>query len=75
MAQPDTKDKKKVKLAEEDDFFEDFPAEPWDDEEETTVNSKDLQWEATWADDDESEDFQKQLEKESSKSGVAPMKM
>ncbi|KAJ3012963.1 hypothetical protein HKX48_005989 [Thoreauomyces humboldtii] len=45
---------------EEDDEFEDFPADAWEATEEDQRNSH--QWEDTWADDDEQEDLAAQLE-------------
>ncbi|KAJ6259137.1 putative 26S proteasome complex subunit sem-1 [Drechslerella dactyloides] len=63
----DTKDPKTVKkMLEEDDEFEDFPAEEWE-EDETEVppgSGKANLWEESWDDDDLSEDFSKQLKEE-----------
>ncbi|KAF3909813.1 hypothetical protein ABW21_db0202410 [Orbilia brochopaga] len=60
----DTKDPKAVKkMLEEDDEFEDFPAEEWeeDDTEVPPHGGKPNLWEESWDDDDLSEDFSKQL--------------
>ncbi|KAJ3202232.1 hypothetical protein HDU67_000688 [Dinochytrium kinnereticum] len=59
---------------EEDDEFEDFPADiGW---EQVVADEKVNAWEATWEDDDEFEDFAKVLKTEQTKrTGVAPMKM
>ncbi|KAI8814011.1 hypothetical protein BJ742DRAFT_788182 [Cladochytrium replicatum] len=64
---------KKAVVVEDDDMFEDFPADDW---EETEEDRKQIhQWEDTWEDEDEVEDFQKQLAAEVEKrNGVAPMK-
>ncbi|KAI8590239.1 hypothetical protein BDZ88DRAFT_415314 [Geranomyces variabilis] len=59
---------------EEDDDFEDFPADDWEQTEEEQLDSH--QWEDTWADDDEGEDLAVQLESETEKrNGPQPMKM
>ncbi|KAJ3115354.1 hypothetical protein HDU96_000781 [Phlyctochytrium bullatum] len=64
----------KKSALEEDDEFEDFPAdEGWDD---FAAEEKLHAWEDTWEDYDESEDFAKVLAAEHKKrNGVAPMKM
>ncbi|KAL1973645.1 hypothetical protein VTN31DRAFT_6280 [Thermomyces dupontii] len=54
-------------VLEEDDEFEDFPIEDWPQEETeqgagSTVNNH--LWEESWDDDDENEDFSKQLKEE-----------
>ncbi|KAL1996823.1 hypothetical protein VTN49DRAFT_7688 [Thermomyces lanuginosus] len=54
-------------VLEEDDEFEDFPIEDWPQEETeqgagATVNNH--LWEESWDDDDENEDFSKQLKEE-----------
>ncbi|EWC48362.1 putative 26S proteasome complex subunit sem-1 [Drechslerella stenobrocha 248] len=63
----ETKDPKTVKkILEEDDEFEDFPAEEWE-EDETEVppgSGKPNLWEESWDDDDTSDDFSKQLREE-----------
>ncbi|KAK6531347.1 hypothetical protein TWF281_008158 [Arthrobotrys megalospora] len=67
VAKPeDTKDPKPVKKAlDEDDEFEDFPAEEWEeDETEVPGGGKPNLWEESWDDDDLSEDFSKQLKEE-----------
>ena len=58
----DKEEKKKavdLGLLEEDDEFEEFPAEEWDqkDEDETDVNV----WEDNWDDDTVEDDFSLQL--------------
>ncbi|KAJ3414391.1 hypothetical protein HDV05_006665 [Chytridiales sp. JEL 0842] len=66
---------KKTKVAlEDDDDFEDFPADKgW---EESTESEKLNAWEDAWEDDDEAEDFAVLLKSEmEKKTGVAPMKM
>ncbi|KAJ3149324.1 hypothetical protein HDU86_006959 [Geranomyces michiganensis] len=47
---------------EEDDDFEDFPADDWEETEEEKLKLDSHQWEDTWADDDEGEDLAVQLE-------------
>ncbi|KAI8813112.1 hypothetical protein BJ742DRAFT_767726 [Cladochytrium replicatum] len=71
-AKPKEGEKKSV-VVEDDDMFEDFPADDW---EETEEDRKQIhQWEDTWEDEDEVEDFEKQLAAEVEKrNGVAPMK-
>ncbi|KAI5788159.1 putative 26 proteasome complex subunit Sem1 [Pyronema domesticum] len=56
---------KPVKALEEDDEFEDFPAEDWEDAETDgkSGKSKNL-WEESWDDDDNSDDFASQLREE-----------
>ncbi|CRG85105.1 hypothetical protein PISL3812_02238 [Talaromyces islandicus] len=59
-------------VLEEDDEFEDFPVEDWQQEETeqaqgstTSTNGANTHlWEESWDDDDESEDFSKQLKEE-----------
>ncbi|KAK6544423.1 hypothetical protein TWF694_001118 [Orbilia ellipsospora] len=62
----ETKEPKAVKkMLEEDDEFEDFPAEEWEeDETEVPGGGKPNLWEESWDDDDLSEDFSKQLREE-----------
>ncbi|EDS34157.1 hypothetical protein CpipJ_CPIJ010440 [Culex quinquefasciatus] len=61
MADKENKEKSKVDLGllEEDDEFEEFPAEDWagtkEDEEELSV------WEDNWDDDNVEDDFNQQL--------------
>ncbi|KAJ3033252.1 hypothetical protein HK097_004921 [Rhizophlyctis rosea] len=64
--------KKKIANAlEEDDEFEDFPADAYDDGPDESLEH---QWEDTWEDDQEEVDFAAQLkEQESRRTGVAPM--
>ncbi|KAI5800120.1 DSS1/SEM1 family-domain-containing protein [Geopyxis carbonaria] len=58
-----SKDEKKVPAPlEEDDEFEDFPAEDWSDTETDGNNGKIKHlWEESWDDDDTSDDFAAQL--------------
>ncbi|KAK2732368.1 hypothetical protein FQN55_004241 [Onygenales sp. PD_40] len=54
---------------EEDDEFEDFPVEDWPQEEAEAANTAggdttDHLWEESWDDDDNNEDFSKQLKEE-----------
>jgi len=50
---------------EEDDEFEDFPAEDWGkDETEQAAGDQNHLWEESWDDDDPNEDFSKQLKEE-----------
>ncbi|KAK6495280.1 hypothetical protein TWF481_003307 [Arthrobotrys musiformis] len=64
------------KVLDEDDEFEDFPAEEWEEaESEVPGTTKPNLWEESWDDDDLSEDFSKQLKEElkkndSQKSGL-----
>ncbi|EGX53333.1 hypothetical protein TWF173_010557 [Orbilia oligospora] len=67
VAKPEeTKDPKAIKkVLDEDDEFEDFPAEEWEeDETEVPGGGKPNLWEESWDDDDLSEDFSKQLREE-----------
>lgn len=50
-------------VLEEDDEFEDFPAENWGLE-ETEPSSSTYLWEESWDDDDVCEDFSAQLKEE-----------
>jgi len=49
---------------EEDDEFEDFPVEDWTQEEAEVPGGNTHLWEESWDDDDENEDFSKQLKEE-----------
>jgi len=49
---------------EEDDEFEDFPVEDWPAEDAEVPGGNAHLWEESWDDDDESEDFSKQLKEE-----------
>jgi len=51
-------------LLEEDDEFEDFPVEDWTAEESEMPGGTTHLWEESWDDDDENEDFSKQLKEE-----------
>ncbi|RVD84277.1 uncharacterized protein DFL_006038 [Arthrobotrys flagrans] len=67
VAKPEeTKEPKAIKkVLDEDDEFEDFPAEEWEeDETEVPGGGKPNLWEESWDDDDLSEDFSKQLKEE-----------
>lgn len=48
-------------LLEEDDEFEDFPVEDWTQEDTEVPGGTTHLWEESWDDDDEDEDFAKQL--------------
>ncbi|XP_005094467.1 26S proteasome complex subunit SEM1 [Aplysia californica] len=57
-------------LLEEDDEFEEFPAEDWNGEEE---EPEDINvWEDNWDDDNIDDDFSKQLRAELEKQGKNP---
>ncbi|KAF5016340.1 hypothetical protein F66182_12009 [Fusarium sp. NRRL 66182] len=68
-----TQQKKTPQVLEEDDEFEDFPVEDWPQEETeqgqvSNANGANTHlWEESWDDDDESEDFSKQLKEEMKK--------
>ncbi|KAK2187351.1 hypothetical protein NP493_168g00061 [Ridgeia piscesae] len=66
----DNKKKPDLGLLEEDDEFEEFPAEDWTgaEEDDTDVNV----WEDNWDDDDVEEDFSQQLRRELEKQGYKP---
>ncbi|XP_041372034.1 26S proteasome complex subunit SEM1-like [Gigantopelta aegis] len=71
------KDKKPdLGLLEEDDEFEEFPAEDWTGAEEDADDDK--VWEDNWDDDNIEDDFSKQLraelEKKRTTDGSEPMK-
>ncbi|RMD41147.1 hypothetical protein DV735_g3983, partial [Chaetothyriales sp. CBS 134920] len=52
-------------ILEEDDEFEDFPVEDWTQEEtEVPGGTTTHLWEESWDDDDENEEFSKQLREE-----------
>ncbi|KAL5037939.1 26S proteasome complex subunit SEM1 [Batrachochytrium dendrobatidis] len=70
---PDSKKVQPEVALEDDDDFEDFPAEPWTDADQELGSLH--QWEDTWEDDDEAEDLAIQLKAEEKKRGVAPMRM
>jgi len=62
MSTGDDKAKVDLGLLEEDDEFEEFPAEDWDAREE---DSDDINvWEDNWDDDNIEDDFSKQLKAE-----------
>jgi len=66
---PATEQKKPTAALEEDDEFEDFPAEDWA-EEDTELPSGNLHlWEESWDDDEQNDDFSKQLKEELKKVG------
>ena len=48
-------------LLEEDDEFEDFPVEDWNQEDTEVPGGTTHLWEESWDDDDEGEEFSKQL--------------
>jgi 26 proteasome complex subunit DSS1 len=68
-----TQPKKTPQVLEEDDEFEDFPVEDWPQEETeqgqgSNANGTNTHlWEESWDDDDENEDFSKQLKEEMKK--------
>lgn len=73
-SQQPTQQKQTPKVLEEDDEFEDFPVEDWPQEEteqgqgSTAANGANTHlWEESWDDDDENEDFSKQLKEEMKK--------
>ncbi|OKL60064.1 hypothetical protein UA08_04472 [Talaromyces atroroseus] len=74
-SQQPTQQKQTPQVLEEDDEFEDFPVEDWSQEEteqgqgSTAANGTNNThlWEESWDDDDESEDFSKQLREEMKK--------
>jgi len=51
-------------MLEEDDEFEDFPVEDWSQEDTEVPGGSTHLWEESWDDDDENEDFSKQLKEE-----------
>jgi len=51
-------------MLEEDDEFEDFPVEDWSQEDTEVPGGTTHLWEESWDDDDENEDFSKQLKEE-----------
>ncbi|RMZ78912.1 hypothetical protein DV737_g3696, partial [Chaetothyriales sp. CBS 132003] len=51
-------------ILEEDDEFEDFPVEDWPQEEAEVPGGTTHLWEESWDDDDENEEFSKQLREE-----------
>ncbi|PVD35724.1 hypothetical protein C0Q70_02687 [Pomacea canaliculata] len=64
-------------LLEEDDEFEEFPAEDWGEEDEDSADVN--VWEDNWDDDNIEDDFSKQLRAElekqgKSEDGAEPMK-
>ncbi|KAK9463129.1 DSS1/SEM1 family-domain-containing protein [Lipomyces oligophaga] len=66
-AQPAKQEEKPaVVTLEEDDEFEDFPAEDWQDEDTDLAipGGKDQLWEENWDDDDADDDFSAQLKEE-----------
>ncbi|TID21315.1 putative 26S proteasome complex subunit sem-1 [Venturia nashicola] len=59
-----TKEQKPTAALEEDDEFEDFPAEDWPEEDTELPSGNQHLWEESWDDDDTNEDFSKQLKDE-----------
>eukprot|EP00042_Codosiga_hollandica_P059677 m.920136 g.920136 ORF g.920136 m.920136 type:complete len:86 (-) comp61409_c0_seq1:108-365(-) len=57
-------------LLEEDDEFEEFPAEDWNEADED--KSDEAQWEADWDNDTVEDDFSKQLRAELERAGAVP---
>ncbi|KAH3730895.1 26S proteasome complex subunit SEM1-like [Dreissena polymorpha] len=67
--QKDQKPKAELGLLEEDDEFEEFPAEEWKDDKE---DKEDVNvWEDNWDDDNVDDDFSIQLRAELEKQGKA----
>ncbi|RMZ87519.1 hypothetical protein DV736_g5251, partial [Chaetothyriales sp. CBS 134916] len=58
-------------ILEEDDEFEDFPVEDWPQEDTEVPGSTTHLWEESWDDDDENEEFSKQLRDELDKTNQA----
>jgi 26 proteasome complex subunit DSS1 len=56
--------KKQTGQLEEDDEFEDFPAEDWAEEDTELPSGNQHLWEESWDDDDTTDDFSKQLKEE-----------
>ncbi|KAK9379022.1 DSS1/SEM1 family-domain-containing protein [Kockiozyma suomiensis] len=65
-AETKVEEKPAVVTLEEDDEFEDFPAEDWNDAEAELAipGGKEHLWEENWDDDDADDDFSSQLKAE-----------
>lgn len=63
-AQKEQQQAQQPALLEEDDEFEDFPVEDWTEEESKVPGGNAHLWEESWDDDDQNEDFSKQLKEE-----------
>lgn len=66
MSKEPTEDEKKVikSLEEDDDEFEDFPADAkWTNSQDAQINPNNL-WEEDWEDDDNEDDFSSKLKQE-----------
>jgi len=61
---PSKEQQKPTAALEEDDEFEDFPAEDWPEEDTELPSGNQHLWEESWDDDDTNEDFSKQLKDE-----------
>ena len=59
--EPATTEKKPAAQLEEDDEFEDFPAEDWTEEDTQIPGGNTHLWEESWDDDDTSDEFAVQL--------------
>lgn len=64
-------EKKPAAQLEEDDEFEDFPAEDWTEEDTQIPGGNTHLWEESWDDDDTSDEFAVQLREELKKLGQA----
>ncbi|KAK7193541.1 26S proteasome complex subunit [Paraphaeosphaeria sporulosa] len=62
-------EKKPAAQLEEDDEFEDFPAEDWTEEDTQIPGGNTHLWEESWDDDDTSDEFAVQLREELKKLG------
>ncbi|ODV96974.1 hypothetical protein PACTADRAFT_15477 [Pachysolen tannophilus NRRL Y-2460] len=59
-----TDDTKVFKTLEEDDEFEDFPAEDWKDDQTIGAEKRDHLWDESWDDNDNDDDFTQRLKDE-----------
>jgi len=64
VAATDSTDKTLAANLEEDDEFEDFPAEDWEVENTDLPSGNTHLWEESWDDDDTNDDFSAQLREE-----------
>jgi len=61
---PSKEQQKPAAALEEDDEFEDFPAEDWAEEDTELPSGNQHLWEESWDDDETNDDFSKQLKDE-----------
>ncbi|KAF2428802.1 hypothetical protein EJ08DRAFT_735377 [Tothia fuscella] len=61
---PSKEQQKPTATLEEDDEFEDFPAEDWAEEDTELPSGNQHLWEESWDDDETNDDFSKQLKEE-----------